>query len=233
MIEKILAEYQPSQEVTQLVRTTPLVLMVGVSGAGKDTIKRALLQTGRFHEFVSYTTRPPRMNHGVAEQDGVDYHFVSKEKMLDLLRAGQMIEAKQYSGNVYGTGIADLLHSKESGKIAINDIEVNGVREYKKISQSIHAIFILPPSYEEWMSRLKKRYSGNMSDKDNIEARLHTSQFELEDALASGYYEFVINDEIDFVTQKIISIIDHGMSDIEKNAGIQKAQELLGQVSTH
>jgi len=55
-----IAAYQPNGGVRQLVADTKLVLLVGISGAGKDTTKQRLLQDPEFADIVSYTTRPPR-----------------------------------------------------------------------------------------------------------------------------------------------------------------------------
>src|SRR5438045_5836424 len=103
-----LSDYQPDQAATQLIHDTPILLLVGPTGAGKDSVKDKLLNTGRFHHIISHTTRPPRINHGVVEQDGREYHFIDKaiaEKMLD---EHAFIEAKIYSDNVYGTSVAEI-----------------------------------------------------------------------------------------------------------------------------
>ena len=73
-----IAAYQPNGGVRQLVADTKLVLLVGVSGAGKDTTKQRLLQDPEFADIVSYTTSSPRQNAGVQERDGVDYHFIDE-----------------------------------------------------------------------------------------------------------------------------------------------------------
>lgn len=234
MVEQLISNYKPSKEVAELVRSTPIVLLVGITGAGKDTIKRALLQDGAFTNFISYTTRSPRSNQGVMEQDGVEYRFVSKDDMGDLLQKGEMIEAKQFSANVYGTGAADLREAQSTGKIAVNDIEVQGVREYKKISSNVHAMFILPPSYKEWQARLSSRY-GNTDDleSDNMNLRMETAKEELKEALDAGYFTFVINDEIDRVVEEIKHRVNGEQVSREEEMGRALADELYRTLSTH
>src|ERR1039458_2227628 len=81
-----LAAYKPAAATTELIRSTPILLLVGPTGAGKDSLKDKLLATGQYHHIVSHTTRPPRINHGIVEQDGREYHFIdmaTAEKMLD------------------------------------------------------------------------------------------------------------------------------------------------------
>ena len=51
-LEELIAEYQPNSEALRLVADTKIVLLVGISGAGKDTIKRRLLQSPEFRRVV-------------------------------------------------------------------------------------------------------------------------------------------------------------------------------------
>src|SRR2546423_8703826 len=122
-----LSTYSPAASTIELVKSTPILLLVGPTGAGKDSIKEKLLATGRFHHIVSHTTRPPRINHGEVEQDGREYHFIDKataEKMLD---EHALIESKIYSGNLYGTSVAEIQAAHDEGTIAMTDIEVQGL----------------------------------------------------------------------------------------------------------
>ena len=64
----LVANYQPPERAVEVIRHAKITLLVGISGAGKDTIKRALLEDPSFHDIVSHTTRKPRANEGVLEQ---------------------------------------------------------------------------------------------------------------------------------------------------------------------
>jgi guanylate kinase len=202
----LLENYKPSEETVKLVSSTPFVLLVGISGAGKDTIKHKLLETGDYHHIVSHTTRKPRMNHDVLEQDGVEYHFISLETAEQMLRNGEYVEAKMYSGNVYGTSAAEVQRAHDEHTIAITDIEVQGVAEYKAISQQVIAIFVVPPNYDEWQERLLNRYGSGKADPEDISKRMHTAVVELEEALTVPYYHFVVNDDIDRAVEVINKI---------------------------
>lgn len=232
-INTLLDDYRPGDDVARLVRDTPIVLLVGITAAGKDTVKQALLASGKYHEFVSHTTRQPRKNHGIMEQDGVDYHFVSREDMAELLVNQQMIEAKQFSGNIYGTGVVDLQNAQTSGKTALNDIEVQGVREYKQLSSDVHAIFLLPPSYEVWRDRIRKRYGVDDMASDNMQLRLETAAVELRNALESGYFEFVVNDDLSQTVATVAAIVDGDDNIVRTDQGAQVAEHLLKDISTH
>ena len=100
-IEKLIAEYQPVESTIQLVRDTKIALLAGISGAGKDTIKKRLLKLPEFRDIVSHTTRPPRINNGRAEQDGVDYHFIDQKIAEEMLLGHKFIEEKFVHGKVY------------------------------------------------------------------------------------------------------------------------------------
>lgn len=189
--------YQPSREAVERVGGVRIALLVGISGAGKDTIKHALLKTGEFYNFLSHTTRSPRMNNGAMERDGVDYHFVSKDQISEMLIAGEFIEAKYYAGNVYGTALRGLSEALTSELVAINDVEVQGVNEYKHLFPAVVAIFILPPSYDEWLRRLKHRYASEEEFLAEWPRRRAAAISELAHALEVPYYHFVINDELD------------------------------------
>jgi guanylate kinase len=201
-----LAAYNPAEKTVDLVKETPIVLLVGISGAGKDTIKHHLLNTGNYHHIVSHTTRPPRENHGVLEQDGVDYHFIDLAQAEALLDEGRFVEAKMYSGNVYGTSAAEIQAARDENKIAITDIEVQGVAEYKTMSTNVISIFVLPPDYGAWQQRLRARYGDKVPDPVDMEKRMHTAVRELEEALKVPYYHFVMNDDLETAIETVDKI---------------------------
>lgn len=208
-LDKLIKQYSISSDGAQLVKTTPIVLLVGVSGAGKDTIKHRLLETGRYHHIISHTTRAPRKNGDVLEQDGVDYHFINIPEATRMLREHEFVEAKMYSGNIYGTSIAEIQKAHDEGKIAVTDLEVQGVAEYKNISSSVIAEFILPPNYDEWQRRLHARYGSAGAEPADIARRMQTAIAELEEALGEQYYHFVINVSIDEAVKAVDSIARH------------------------
>lgn len=200
-----LSVYQPAASTADLIKKTSILLLVGPTGAGKDSLKHKLLKTGGYHHIISHTTRPPRINHGVLEQDGRDYHFIDKitaEKMLD---DQALIEAKIYSGNLYGTSVAEIQAAYSEGKIAMTDIEVQGVAEYKTLDPKVMAIFLLPPDFETWQKRLQFRY-GDVIDAADFRMRLQTALEEIEQLLNTDYYMALINDDLDATFKQVQAI---------------------------
>lgn len=200
-----LATYQPSAATSKLIKKTPVLLLVGPTGAGKDSLKEKLLKTGQFRHIVSHTTRPPRINHGVIEQDGVDYNFIDKHTAEKMLDNHELIEAKIYSGNLYGTSVAEIKAAHDEGKIAMTDIEVQGVAEYKTLDPGVMAVFLLPPDFKTWQERLQRRY-GDVVDAHDYRLRLQTALEELEQLLNTNYYVAVINDDLNETFKQIHTI---------------------------
>jgi guanylate kinase len=233
-LQTLINQYTISSEGAELVKATPIVLLVGVSGAGKDTIKNRLLETGRYHHIISHTTRQPRRNGDALEQDGVDYHFIDQATAARMIREHEFVEVKMYSGNIYGTSIAEIQKAHDEGKIAVTDLEVQGVVEYKNISAGVIAEFILPPNYDEWQRRLHARYGTTGADPADIAKRMKTAIAELEEALEQTYYHFVVNETLDEAVKAVDSIARHHdeFTTIDRSFRVW-AERLLEELQSH
>lgn len=196
-LAELIASYEPSDYATELVRETKVTLLVGISGAGKDTIKKELLKKPDFRDIVSHTTRPPRVNNGVAEIPEFDYHFIDENTAKMMLENREFIEAKFVHGTVYGTSLNELQQAHDEQKIAVTDVDVQGVSEYKELSQHVVAIFVIPPSYSVWRERLSQRYETPEAFEAEWIKRRNSAVSELTHALEVPYYHFIINDELD------------------------------------
>ena len=60
-----------------------------------------------------------------------------------MLENHEFIEAKFVHGTVYGTGAKEIQVIAEAGKIAVTDIDVQGVSEYKKLSGDVVARWLM------------------------------------------------------------------------------------------
>lgn len=78
------------------------ICIMGRSNSGKTTVEKTLEQMG-FKRSISYTTREPRINESIQEQDGVDYKFVTEDKFMALVDKGKIIEYERHNDNLYGT----------------------------------------------------------------------------------------------------------------------------------
>jgi guanylate kinase len=208
-----LRNYKPSPHVVKTVKATPIMFVVGFTGAGKDALKDVLLVTGKYHHIVSHTTRLPRINGGEMEQDGVEYHFVDLNTAEDMINAGAFVEAKTYSTNLYGTSVDEIQAAHDEHKIALTDIEVQGIAEYKAIDPSIKAVFVLPPSFEVWQERLIKRY-GKGLNQDDYKRRMETALTELEQLLTTVHFVCVINDNLQEAAAEIDLLATTGQENV-------------------
>lgn len=177
-----------------------LVILSGVSGAGKDTIKKELLK--RMDDVTtlpSYTSRTMREG----EQEGVQYHFISKEQFEDKIRQGDFYEYDLHHGNYYGTS-RELLNEKlKQGKVIIKDIEVNGTENLVKLlgkDTRIVTIFLKVEKEE-----LKRRLIERGDDIPDIEVRLGRLDYE---ESKINLYDYVLkNDNFEKIVQIIETII--------------------------
>lgn len=195
-LQKLIEAYTPPTHAVEVIKHAKIALLVGISGAGKDTIKKALLRDPEFHGIVSHTTRPPRENEGVFETDGVEYHFINTDQARDMVTGGEFVEVKYVHGTVYGTSIAEVERASRNG-IALTDVDVQGVAEYKEVSSGVVAIFVVPPDYQAWIKRLKRRYTTNEEFLAEWPKRRDSAIQELTRALELPYYHCVINDDLD------------------------------------
>lgn len=176
-----------------------LVILSGPSGVGKDTVLDAWQTSNpRVRRVVAYTTRSPRPG----EADGVDYHFVSKNRFQELAEAGAFLEHKLVHGNCYATPLHHMEAMLMDGMIAVLKIDVQGAVEAMRLRPEALSIFLLPPSTED----LEKRIRGRGTDNEEvIERRLKDARFEL--SQADKYTARVVNDEIDRVVRELNDLI--------------------------
>jgi len=222
------AAYSPSVEALASVKNAPVLFVVGISGAGKDTLLNKLVAThpNDYQFIISHTTRKPRQNNGIMEQNGREYYFVSGDQARDMLHKGQYIETNLYADNLYGTSIAELERVTRDHKIAICDVDVNGVRQYIDLGMNVKPVFLLPPNYDIWFDRLIARYSG-ATDPDDLRKRMQTALVELHEAIDNDYYYMVINDDLAKAVE-LVHEIAHGEQIVARYA---KAVELAEQIA--
>jgi guanylate kinase len=178
--------------------TVPIVIS-GPSGAGKSTILKRLFaeHPGRFGFSVSHTTRQPR----AGEQDGEHYHFVSRNEFERLIADNGFIEHAQFSGNLYGTSFAAVDERMRAGETCVLDIEMEGVKQFKRSGRQARYLFLAPPS----MKVLEERLRSRATDKEEaILKRLEQAEREMEFSKTEGVHDLVVvNDDLDKAYQEV------------------------------
>lgn len=192
----------------ELIKNTKLLLVASVVGGGKDTIVKELLKTGDFHRIISHTTRKPRINHGVMEENGREYNFISREQATELLAKDAFIEAKFVHGNVYGTSVAEIQAARDEDKIAVTDIDIQGVVEYLDVKPDTHAVFLLPPSVDTWLKRLENRYGNLDEHQEEIRTRFRTAYDEIKHVQEDGRFILIINDELQTTVERVLGVVN-------------------------
>jgi guanylate kinase len=193
--QDVLEDYVTSERAKQVLQNMQLVLLIAATSSGKNTIIQHLIESGKYYYIVSDTTRQPRENDGVLEQNGKEYWFRTEEEVLADLKAGEYLEAEIIHGQqVSGISIRELEKAQVQGKIAITDIDLQGVHNVIKAKTDAIAIMVLPPSFEEWQRRLASR--GKMRP-DEQKRRLKTASNIFEDGLRQNYYDFVIAENVE------------------------------------
>jgi guanylate kinase len=193
-----------------------ILLIVGPSGAGKDTIKSLLLATGRYIPIVSHTTRPLRFNSGKCEVDGVDYHFVSVEEMLRLARARRFVQIKRYGAHYYGTSIDSMTEASGNSAVAVTDVDIRGADDFRSLKfRHLAAVFVFPPSLRELIRRLRSRQSSEI-DLEDIRDRLAIALREVEFALTERRFLVpVVNRDVDTAVRDVERILACDWDDID------------------
>jgi guanylate kinase len=220
-----LEHYRLSPQALQTLSQTKLVLLVAPSSSGRNTIIWELLKTGDYYFVVSDTTRRPRVNDGMLEQNGREYWFRSEDDMLADIRQGKFLEAAIiHNQQVSGISVRELRQATEAGKIAITDAEIAGADNAVRLKPDTIAIFVLPPSFEEWQKRIKHR--GAM-DPVEYRRRMVSAAQELERALARDYYRFVINDMLEHAVEQVTQITKLDVTDKTLQAEARNLAERL------
>lgn len=227
--QAILQGYQINEAGKALLEKTRLVLMTSPTSTGRNSIINELVKTGEYEFIVSHTTRPKRINNDVKEQDGQEYWFRSEEEFLEDLKDGRFLEADViHEQQVSGISMRELEKATKHKKIAIDELFYIGADKVKKVKPDTYVIFVLPPSYEEWMKRLLNR--GNMLP-DEVKNRLKSAELELESTIERDYYQYVINDDLAEAAQTVRRIVENDeYGDEEHQRGKDLAWKLLSEV---
>lgn len=176
-----------------------LIVVSAPSGAGKSSLaERALKRIEGLKFSISYTTREPRG----AEQDGVDYHFVSEDEFRAMSGRGEFLESAEVHGYLYATHRAAVEELLAQGLDVILDIDVQGAEQVRQRVAEAITVFILPPSREILEARLRSR---NLNEPADLERRLRNAAIEVR--LYEKFDYVIVNDDIDRALASLEAII--------------------------
>ena len=193
------------------MKTKPLFIVLSApSGCGKSTLVDMLLQ--EYPDIcysISCTTREPRGE----EEDGLDYHFKTKERFEELIKENAFIEYAKVHDNYYGTLKGPIEEVLAEGNSMILDIDVQGAAKVREFVRNLPNtdpmkigyvdIFINPPSLEE----LRARLEGRGTDAPEVIAK-RMANAEGEMARAGEYMVQVTNDDLTICFKRLCDLID-------------------------
>jgi len=181
------------------VSSFPIILSAP-TGGGKTTIAKTLLSRREDLGYsVSCTTRAPRPT----EVPGRDYYFISRAEFLAKREEGAFAESAVVHGNLYGTLRSEVERVLATGKHVVMDIDVQGAVQFMRAFPHSVTIFILPPTAEVLLERLRARQTESPAQ---LAARLQSALQELQQV--AEYEYIVVNDDLERAVSSVESIID-------------------------
>lgn len=222
---KVLKDFHLSDSAKQTLDQTKVVLLVAPTAAGRNTIINELLKGDGYHYIVSDTTRHPRVNNGIPEQDGREYWFRDEESVLQDLRNGEFLEAAViHNQQVSGISIRELEKAHQAKQIAITDIEIAGAAHIHNHKPDAIVLFIVPPALDTWLARIHGR--GDMPAEE-LKRRLESACKEFATALASDYYTFVLNNDFHEAVTEIHELVVLNRHDPHRDEQARRVAEQL------
>ena len=181
-----------------------LVILSGVAGAGKDTIKKELIKRMENVESLpSYTSRPIREG----DIEGGTYHFVSKEEFEKMIENKEFYEFDIHHNHYYGTSRKLLNDKIKSGKIIVKDIDVNGTEHLIELlgnDTRVVTIFLRVPKEE-----LRHRLENRVDKPSPQEIILRLNRFDYEESRINLYDYVLKNNDLEKTVQIIMTIIEN------------------------
>jgi guanylate kinase len=198
-----------------------LFILSAPSGAGKTTLIQSLLTGGllagdRLAFSVSYTTRRPRSG----EIDGKDYHFADVGTFQRMITENHFLEWAEVHGNYYGTANDEVFPRLAKGIDVLLDIDVQGAARVMERYPPARGIFVMPPSYEALVLRLRRRA---LDDEPAIARRLAGALGEM--PRYDQYHYVIINDDARKAGEALAGIILERRHRTERMRG--RVQEIL------
>ncbi len=176
-----------------------LFIITAPSGAGKTSVIRAaLLEDKNAQLSISHTTRAPRPG----EVNGKDYYFISKAEFLKMRAQSEFMESAEVYGNFYGTSHQAINELIEKGADVILEIDSQGAAQVRKIFPTAIGIFIMPPSVDALLNRLRDRAQDS---EETIQRRIQAARDDLSHVSECKYV--IINHLLTEATRDLLAII--------------------------
>jgi len=178
-----------------------LIVLSGPSGAGKDAVLTRMRELNYPLKYITtVTTRPQR----ATERDNIDYHFISTKEFQKMIENNELLEWANVYGNWYGVPKQPVKQALDRGQDIIVKVDTQGAATIKKILPEAVSIFLIPPSMEELITRVKQRHTESPFD---LALRIKTAEEEIKQLPLFDYIVVNKRDEIDLAASEIKAII--------------------------
>ena len=179
-----------------------LFVVSAPSGTGKTTaVDMLVARVSGLERSRSYTSRPARPS----EREGVDYHFVDRERFDSMRDAGEFLEWADVFGHLYGTRAVDTRRRLEAGLSLVLVIDVQGARQVRGLEPGAVGIFLLPPSPAVLEERLRSRPGDRLTEAE-IRRRLSVARREVRHV---GEYDYVVvNEDLEDCVERLRCIVE-------------------------
>lgn len=193
----------------------PLIIVIsGTSGAGKDSIIKAMQKRGLpLHFVVTATSRPQRPN----EVEGVDYIFVSKARFEEMIACGELIEYAMVYGEYKGVPRRQVENALASGKDVILRVDVQGALSLREQFPQSVLIFVTAEDSSDTLERLENR---STEAQEALRLRLETAKTELESLPRFDYWVINHRDQLERTVDTVIAIIEAEHHRVSRRKGI-------------
>ncbi|XP_067404997.1 MAGUK p55 subfamily member 4 [Emydura macquarii macquarii] len=204
----------PYEEVVRYQRhltdRNRLIVLVGPSGVGVHELRRRLIGMNphHFQSAVPHTTRAQKSY----EENGREYHYVSKETFENMVYSHRMLEHGEYKGHLYGTSVDAVRTVLDEGKICIVDLEPQGIQMARTHELKPYIIFIKPPSmscmrHSRKNARIITDYYVNMKFKEEDFQEMEDSAKKMEAQFGQFFDQVIVNDNLQEACVQLLSAV--------------------------
>uniref|UniRef100_A0A4X2KGH7 MAGUK p55 scaffold protein 4 n=1 Tax=Vombatus ursinus TaxID=29139 RepID=A0A4X2KGH7_VOMUR len=193
-----------------------LIVLVGPSGVGVNELRRRLIETdpNHFQSAVPHTTRSKKSY----EEDGREYHYVSKETFESLVYGHRMLEYGEYKGNLYGTSVDAVRKVLDEGKVCVMDLEPQSIQVARTHELKPYVIFIKPSTLNHMRqsrknARIITDYYVNIKFKDEDLQEMEELAKKMETQFGQFFDQVIVNDSLQEACAELLTAVQQAQDE--------------------
>lgn len=220
--QDILKNYQPNNSVLEQFQTSNFAVIAGPAGAGKDTLRNALIEKdpSSYVRILSTTTRPIRPG----EQEGIDYYFRTSAEVEEDLKRQEFFQTALVHNQQVSCMHINEIHKLGSAQIGLSILVVQTEEQLRELKPDIKTIFLIPENLEVLKQRMQ---AERVLDPAEIERRLTAAKKEMIIALGRTDYYCLISADLQILSQQADDFLRDGRLD---KLADNKARSIIEQI---